>query len=152
MRKFLCVSVLLGVMAVAVAPAQAAKYNLDSTVTINTIGATGSPPISGSIDYAGSIKGALGSGALLGHNEFGTPAVGDFQGTFKAFYTKGTLKGTLQGSGGPAPGGGLSFSGSGEVIKGSGKYKGAKGKFTFTGTQPADSTITTFEIDGSIKY
>lgn len=152
MRKLLCVTVLLGVMAVAVAPAQAAKYNLDSTATINTIFESGNPPISGSIDYAGSIKGALGSGAILGHNDFGTPAVGDFQGTFKAFFAKGTLQGTLQGSGGPAPGGGLSFSGSGEITKGRGKYKGATGKFTFTGTQPANSTITTFEIDGSVKY
>ena len=60
MRKIISLTVVLGVMALAAAPAQAAKYNLDSTVVLNTIGATGTPPISGSgQDYAGSIKGAL---------------------------------------------------------------------------------------------
>jgi hypothetical protein len=151
MRKLLCVTVILGVMALAAAPAQAARYNIDSTVVLNTIGATGNPPISGSgQDYAGSINGALGSGAVLGHNDF--PTTGEFQGTFRAFYKKGTLKATLSGSGGPAPGGGISFTGSGQITKGTGKFKGAKGKFTFTGSSPPSSTITTFEIDGSVKY
>ena len=151
MRKIISLTVVLGVMALAAAPAQAAKYNLDSTVVLNTIGATGNPPISGSgQDYAGSIKGALGSGAVLGHNDF--PTTGEFQGTFRAFYQKGTLKATLSGSGGPAPGGGISFTGSGQITKGTGKFKGAKGKFTFTGSSPPSSTITTFELDGSVKY
>lgn len=153
MKKLLCVLVVLGVTAIAATPAQAAKYNVDSTVQIATLQSTGSPPVSGSSDYAGSVKGSLGSGALLGHNDFG-PTVGVFQGTFKVFYNKGTLKGTLEGTGGPntGPEGGLIFSGTGEFTKGTGKYKGAKGTFTFEGTQPANSTVTTFTVTGSIKY
>ena len=67
---------------------------------IADIGSTGSPPVSGSADFAGSIKGSLGSGAILGHNDFG-PTVGESQGTIRAFYNKGTVKGTLVGTGGP---------------------------------------------------
>jgi hypothetical protein len=153
MKKLLCVLVVLGVTAIAAAPAQAAKYKVNSTVVIANIGMTGSPPVSGSVDYAGSVKGSQGSGAILGHNDFG-PTVGQFQGTNKVFYNKGTLKTTLEGTGGPntGPEGGLIFSGAGEFTKGTGKYKGAKGKFTFEGTEPANSTVTTFTVTGSLKY
>ena len=88
-----------------------------------------------------------------GPTNFG-PTVGEFQGTNKVFYNKGTVKTTLVGTGGPntGPGGGLAFSGTGEFTKGTGKFKGAKGKFTFEGTQPANSTVTTFTVTGTIKY
>ena len=120
---------------------------------LNEIGSTGSPPVSGSTDYAGSITGSQGSGAILGHNDFG-PTVGEFHGTNKVFYNKGTLKSTLEGTGGPntGPEGGVVFSGTGEFTKGTGKYKGAKGTFSFEGTQAADSTIVTFTVTGSLKY
>ena len=64
------------------------------------------------------------------------------------------MKTTLVGTGGPntGPGGGLAFSGTGEFTKGTGKFKGAKGKFTFEGTQPANSTVMTFTVTGTIKY
>ena len=153
MKKLLCVMAVLGVAAIAATPAQAArhKHTIDGTAKIATIESTGSPPVSGSVEYAGSFKGSLGSGAILGHNDFG-PVVGDFHGTLRAFFTKGTLKGTLEGSGGPGPGGGIDFSGSGKITKGTGKYKGAKGKFTVEGTQPPGSTVTTFAVTGSVKY
>ena len=153
MKKFLCVLVVLGVTAIVAAPAQAAKHSVNETVVVAAIGTTGSPPASGSADYAGSIKGLQGSGAILGHNDFG-PTVGEFQGTNKVFYNKGTVKTTLVGTGGPntGPGGGLAFSGTGEFTKGTGKFKGAKGKFTFEGTQPANSTVMTFTVTGTIKY
>jgi len=153
MKKLLCALVVLGVTAIAATPAQAAKHPINETVVIADIGTSGSPPVSGSADYAGSIKGSVGSGAILGHNDFG-PTVGQFQGTNKAFYNKGTLKTSLEGTGGPntGPGGGLIFTGTGEFTKGTGKYKGAKGKFTFEGTQPANSTVTTFTVTGSLKY
>ena len=114
MKKLLCVLVVLGVTAIAATPAQAAKHKIDSTIVLNEIGSTGSPPVSGSTDYAGSITGSQGSGAILGHNDFG-PTVGEFHGTNKVFYNKGTLKSTLEGTGGPntGPEGGVVFSGTG---------------------------------------
>ena len=62
------------------------------------------------------------------------------------------MKGNLEGSGAPTPGGGLDISGGGEITKGSGKYKGAHGKFTFSGSQPADPPVATLAITGSIRY
>jgi hypothetical protein len=151
MKKILCVLVVLGVTAIAATPAQAAKHEINATVVIGNIGSTGSPPVSGSADYAGSVTGFQGTGAILGHNDFG-PTVGEFQGTNKVFYNKGTLKGTLQGTGGPNTEGGLTFTGTGQFTKGTGKYKGAKGSYTFEGTTPANSTVTTFTVTGSVKY
>jgi hypothetical protein len=151
MKKILCVLVVLGVTAIAATPAQAAKHKVNVTIVIADIAETGSPPVSGSSDYAGSVTGSLGSGAILGHNDFG-PTVGEFQGTNKVFYNKGTVKTTLQGTGGPNTGGGLIFSGSGQFTKGTGKYKGAKGSYTFEGTTPANSTVTTLTITGTLKY
>jgi hypothetical protein len=150
MRKIICVIAVMGLTVAWAAPAQAASHNIDSTVKLSAIEETGSPPVSGSAHYAGTIKGTLGSGAVVGTNVFGP--VGVFTGTLRVYLNKGTITGTLEGTGGPAQGGGLDFSGTGEVTKGSGKYKGAHGKFTFTGGQPADSTVATQQIEGSVKY
>lgn len=155
MRKVICVIGVMGLTVACAAPAQAASHkatshNIHSIVRLADVGSTGSPPVSGSAQYAGALKGALGSGAIVGTNFFGP--VGVFTGTIRVYMNKGTLKGTLEGTGGPAPGGGLDFSGTGRITKGTGKYKGAHGKFTFTGGQPANSTISTQAIEGSVKY
>jgi hypothetical protein len=150
MRKIICVMVVLGVAAIAAAPAQAAKHKVNATVVIANIASTGTLA-SGSVDYAGSIKGSIGSGAILGHNDFG-PTLGEFQGTNKVFYNKGTLKTALEGTGAPNAEGGLTVSGTGHYTKGTGKYKGAKGHLTFEGTTPANSNVTTLTVTGSLKY
>jgi hypothetical protein len=150
MKKLLFVVAVLAVMAIAAAPAQAVKRNLDATVDIAVFEITGSPPVSGTSHYAGTIESSIGSGAIVGDNTFGP--VPEFRGTFRAFYKKGTLKGKLEASGAVNPDGSVSFSGSGSIKNGTGKYKGAKGRFTLEGTQPADSLFATFEIDGKVKY
>jgi len=150
MRTLFCVTVLLGVMALAAAPAEAARHSFDGTIKLAAIEETGNPPFSGSANYAGRVTSSLGHGAILAHNDYSaSPA---FQGTFRIFYKKGTLKATTSGSGSLEPGGGTSITGTGQITKGAGKYKGAKGKFTFTGTQPPNSTVRTFELDGSVRY
>lgn len=149
-KVLLCVMGVLGIALVAASPAQAAKYSLDETVTLAVLESTGSPPVSGTSHYAGTVEGDLGSGAIVGDNVFGP--VPNFQGTLRVFYKKGSLKGKLAGSGAPNPDGSISFSGTGKIKKGTGKYKGAKGNFSFSGTQAADSIITTFEVLGSVKY
>src|SRR3954451_10996537 len=120
------------------APAQAATHSVNSTIKIADFARTGSAPITGTEDYAGTVKGALGPGAIVGHNVFGpVPA---FHGAIRLFLNKGTLKVTLQGTGAPTPphnpGGSFDFSGDGKITKGSGKYKGAHGKVTFSGRGP----------------
>ena len=101
--------VVLGVTAIAAAPAQAAKYNSqlnrrdrehrDRRALRRSREASTTP---------GQSRVRQGSGAILGHNDFG-PTVGEFHGTNKVFYNKGTLKTTLDGTGGPntGPEGGL---------------------------------------------
>ena len=150
MRKVICVITIMGLTVAWTAPAQAASHNIDSTVKLSAVEENGSPPVSGSAHYAGTFKGALGSGAIVGTNVFGPGGV--FTGTLRVYLNKGTVTGTLDGTGGPAPGGGIEFSGNGEITKGTGKYKGAHGKFTFTGGQPADSPVATQAIEGSVRY
>ena len=149
MRKVICVVAVLGLAVACAAPAQAATHNIDSTIRLAHVEETGSPPVSGSAEYAGTFKGALGSGAITGQLSYAVP---EFQGTFRVYLNKGTLKGTMEGSAAPAPGGGIAVSGSGEITKGSGKYKGAAGEFTFSGTQAADPPVATLAITGSVKY
>jgi hypothetical protein len=144
----------LCVGAVFATPASAARDSTDGTVTIVGLSAQGNPPIEGSNRVAGEVKGDLGTGAYLGTNTFGPP--GQFTGKFRAFFKRGTLKGTLSGTGSANPDGSLSFQGSGSYTGGSGRYKGAEGSFTFTGSQPADTTSDSepavFQVDGTVRY
>ncbi len=151
MRKVICVIAVMGLTVAWAAPAQAASHSIDSTIKLSVVEQTGSPGVSGTAQYAGTFKGALGSGATVGNIVYPGP-VGAFTATFKIYLNKGTLTGTLDGTGSPAPGGGLNYTGSGEITKGNGKYKGAHGKFTFTGSQPSDSPVATQLVKGSVKY
>ena len=147
MRKVICIAVVLGLAVVSAAPAQAATRDIDSTIKLAHVVDTGSPPISGSAEYAGTFKGALGSGAVIGGLSYAAP---NFQGTFRVFLNKGTLKGTMEGSGAPVADGSFDVSGTGEITKGSGKYKGAHGEFTMSGNQAAG--VSTLAITGSVNY
>ena len=144
----------LCVGAVLAAPASAARDSTDGTVTIVGLSQEGDPPFSGSNRVAGEVKGDLGRGAYLGTNTFGPP--GEFQGKFRAFFKKGTLKGRLSGTGTLTSDGTAVFEGSGEYTGGTGRYKGAEGSFTFEGSQPPDTTSDSepavFQVDGRVRY
>jgi len=155
MRRFIPYALAaLCVGAVFAAPAMAVRDSTDATVTIVAISSEGDPPVSGSNRVAGEVRGDLGRGAYVGTNSFGPP--GEFEGRFRAFFKKGTLKGRLSGTGTANPDGSVSFSGSGEYTGGTGRYKGADGSFTFEGTQPPDTTSdsepSVFEVDGTVRY
>ncbi len=155
MRSFvLTVLAAVCVGAIFAAPATAVKESIDATVTLVGLSQEGDPPISGSTRLAGEIKGDLGAGAIVGTNRFGPPA--EFNGKFRAFFKKGTIKVELSGTGTPNATGGADFSGSGDFTGGSGRYKGAEGSFTFEGSQPGDTTPDSepavFQVEGSIKY
>ena len=148
MRKFICVAAVLGLAAVMAAPAQAAPRDINSTIKLAHVVDTGTPPISGSGEYAGTFKGALGSGAVVGGLSYAAP---EFHGTFRVYMNKGTFKGTMEGTGAPTADGSIDVSGTGEITKGTGKFKGAHGDFTMSGNR-ATTGITTLAIDGSVKY
>ena len=153
-RLVLFVLAALCVGAVFAAPASAARDSVDGTVTTVAISTQGNPPIDGSNRLVGEAKGDLGTGTFLGNTTFGPP--GEFQSTFRVFYKKGSIKGQLSGTGTLNPDESASFSGSGTFTGGSGRYKRAEGSFTFTGSQPADTTSNSepavFEVDGSVRY
>ena len=145
----LCVVTAAGLSVVSPAPARGASRDIDSTIKLAHVEDFGSPPISGSANYAGTFKGVLGSGAIVGHLAYAAP---EFDGTFRVFLNKGSFKGTLEGSGDPAPGGRIEISGSGVIRKGAGKYKGAQGEFTFSGSQTPEPGVATLAITGSLRY
>lgn len=147
MRKVLCVVVVLGFAVASAAPAQSATRDINSEIKLAHVVDTGSPPISGSAEYAGTFKGALGSGAVVGGLSYAAP---NFQGTFRVLLNKGTFKGTMEGSGTPAADGSVDVTGTGEITKGTGKYKGAHGEFTMSGDQVAG--VSTLAITGSVSY
>lgn len=146
--------VLVGLMivasVVAVAAAQGAtRQSLNGTVKLAEISRTGSPPLNGTTVQAGTYSGVLGRGAITGRTKYAAPK---FTGKLRSFNTKGTIVTTTTGSGTLNPDESVSFSGTGKVISGTGRYRGAKGSFTFSGTQPKDSNVATFTIKGSFKY
>lgn len=153
-RNVLFVLAALCASAVFAAPAVAARDSVDGTVTVVSLASQGNPPIEGSNRLAGEYKGDLGTGGFLGTSTFGPP--GEFSNKFRVFFKKGTIKGQLSGAGTVNPDGSLSFTGSGTLNGGSGRYKGAEGSFTFEGSQPADTTSNSepavFQVDGSVRY
>jgi hypothetical protein len=155
MRSFILSALaVLCLGAVFAAPASAVRESTDGTVTLVALSQEGDPPFSGSTRVAGEVRGDLGRGAYIGTNTFGPP--GEFEGKFRAFFKKGTLKGNLSGTGTLQPDGTATFSGSGTFTGGTGRYKGAEGSFTFEGSQPPDTTSNSepavFEVDGTVRY
>jgi hypothetical protein len=48
----------------------------------------------------------------------------------------------------PDANGNIHLTGSGKIVKGTGKHKGQKGTFTFTGTQNPQTTVTHVDVTG----
>lgn len=150
--RFLSALVLAGVALLAPAAAQAVTVKADATVRLATISSKGTPPAPGSSSTsAGTVsRGALGRGAITSKLTFGENL--SFTGSTRSFFAAGTVAGTLKGSAKGNPDGSVTFSGSGTFTGGTGRFRGAKGKFSFTGTLPSGAQVTTLQVKGSIKY
>lgn len=149
----------------AVAGAAATKKHKPKAhaTTIHVAIANINPPgaiVQGTQTYAGTADATIGGqsvvGAVRGSNTY---AGANFTGTITTFGPQGTTSSTVTGTGAAAADGGLAFTGTATVTGGTGIYKGAKGKLTFTGTSPAkdadgdsDSVIASFTATGSLKY
>ena len=90
------------------------------------------------------------TGRLVAFSD-GVFAISITHGTFRVYMNKGTFKGTIEGSGTPAADGSIDVSGTGEITKGTGKYKGAHGDFTMSGNRTTTG-VTTLAITGRVKY
>jgi hypothetical protein len=131
------------------------KCSVDVTGLFNTVRTiSGTPPLSGSNEDTGTIDGKLCHKAFHGAsrqvNKYPTP--GKFTARGVVFGPRGSIKTKFSGTGTVNPDGSTSFGGSGKVTGGTGIYKGATGKFSFTGTEPKDSTVATQHVKGKIKY
>lgn len=97
----------------------------------------------------GTIKGALGSGAVVYVVSGGPNGTQNL--AIQSFFAKGTLKAKGNVTVAVQPDGSATVVGSGNVTGGTGAYKGAKGKFTTTGTIDKNGIIHA-TITGTAKY
>lgn len=164
LKRALMVAVTAVVISVPAVAGAAAKHKPKSHALKVTAGIYNFSPPGGIKEgrqvYAGVIDGTIGGktvhGAIRGvNNVTGT----SFTGTATIFYVSGTLSLTITGSGAPAPANTLTFTGSGKTTGGTGAYKGATGKFTFTGKSgggdpdnDGDANIAVFTVTGSARY
>ena len=131
------------------------KCSFDVTGLFTSVKTTsGTPPLSGGNIDVGTLDGKLCHKAFHGAarqvNKYPTP--GAFSSRGVSFGPRGSVKAKFTGTGKLNPDGSTSFSGSGKITGGTGIYKGATGKLSFTGTEPKDSTVATQHITGKIKY
>jgi hypothetical protein len=131
------------------------KCSINMTAVVATLkNLSGNPPLSGSSLDGGTLDGKLChkkfSGAVRQVIKY--PSVGTLTSRAVGFGPKGSFRAKLSGTGKLNPDGSTSFSGSGKITGGTGIYKGATGKFSFTGTAPKGSTVATQHVKGKIKY
>jgi hypothetical protein len=151
--------VIVAAMSAAVAGAKSVrtKHKLSATAQLGAIStAANFPAIGSATTDAGIVKSTVGGrGAETDALKVtATPAPGTLtlSGKAKLFYDKGTqtAKVTIQAT--IAADGSVAYTGSGTFTKGTGIYKGATGKVTFTGASPANSGVTTLNATGTITY
>jgi hypothetical protein len=136
------------------------SHKFTATIQQAEIAQTGSVPLAGSTaTVAATFDSTLGgNGAEVTHVTFtgptGTPATFGFDGKATAFVAHGSVTISLDGSLTVHAGGSLTFVGTGRVTGGTGRYRGAKGSFTFTGASPSAGAghVDTFQYTGTITY
>ena len=154
--------VLLALLGTSAAVADAAKkkatkHKLSATVQLATI-ATGAnfPAVGGTVIDAGIVKAKPGgNGAETDSFKVTaapTPTTLTLTGTATTFFALGSGTANVTLNVAIAADGSATYTGSGRYKKGTGIYKGLTGKFTFTGSNPAGSTVVTLQVKGTITY
>ena len=138
----------------------AVKHHVSQTVKVSSISQSSNYPNPGSRNTsAGTVTGTLGSGAIVqkllitGHP---TVTTYTFSATSTGFYAHGTTKVSVTGTATAQANGSTTVAGHGHYTGGTGRYRGARGKFSFTGTiPPPNPTVPTplvGHLTGSISY
>jgi hypothetical protein len=138
-----------------VASAKKKKVTVDATMTVAIIGQP-----EGGYELAGRITGKpFGTAGVVGETSLltSTPAGLSTEGQSVVYAKKGTVTVKTTDVAEFQPDGSISLNGTFEVLRGSGKYKGAKGGGTFNGalppgSTPAVGTVITFHLDGRARY
>src|SRR3954468_18026572 len=74
------------------------------------------------------------------------------RGTFVIPYRRGTVRGTSVAHARPRANGSLSFTGTYELVGGTGRYRHVRGSGTFRGHGPADLSTATFTQSGRVSF
>jgi hypothetical protein len=138
----------------------AVKHHVSQTVKTSSISQSANYPSPGSRNTsAGTVTGSLGSGAVIqklvitGHP---TVTTYTFKVTGTVFYAHGTTRASASGTATAQTNGSAAVSGHGHYTGGTGLYRGARGKFTFTGTipppNPTGPAPLVAHVSGSISY
>ena len=148
MRR-LCIGIAVVVMGMLLMPGVAGSAAKKKRAVDITVKAAVVDSANGVNTVAGALSGEpFGSGAVV----YKSRASGsDIAATYKAFYAKGTLRGTSLLTPTPQPDGSISFNGKLQVKGGTGTYRGAEGKdLKVTGTLA--NNLIRFHITGSVRY
>lgn len=74
------------------------------------------------------------------------------KGTIAIYATHGEMTGAIQFTVAPASNGGATGMGGGTFTAGTGIYKGAQGKFTFTGVEAPHASVFVSHVTGTVAY
>jgi hypothetical protein len=148
MRR-ICAGIVVAVVGVLLVPGVAGSAAKKKRAVDITVKAAVVDSANGVNTVAGALSGKpFGAGAVVYQSR---PSGSDIAATYKAFYEKGTVRGTSVLTPTPQPDGTIAFAGALQVKGGTGKYRGAKGKdLKVTGTLA--NNVITFHITGSIRY
>jgi hypothetical protein len=155
-RTILLTAMLALLVAAPAATAQSThKYNATMmTATVST--ANGYPNPGGHAVLAGSVLSPqLGPGTLLDTVVMtgqSAPNVFTFSGVEVAYLGDGTIRDVFTGTATIQPDGSQVVVVKGRITRGSGRYTGATGSYTFNGTTAAGSTVTTGTSSGSVVF
>ncbi len=146
--------------ALTLAKGKTTKHKVNATVRLTTLDQSPTYPSPGStLVDTGTVKSKLGNGAAVQNTTVtGHPTATTYTLKFTAtdFYARGTIKASATGTATANADGSVTVSGSGHYTGGTGLYKKANGKFTFTGGAPAPVTgkpnVLTAKVTGSISY
>jgi hypothetical protein len=160
-RRVLAAATLGATVAAGGAIAQAAaRHHVSQTVKLLTISQSSTYPNPGSTATdVGTFSGSLGRGAIIqktvitGHPTLTTYT---FKGTSTGFFAHGTTRSAFTGTATAQANGDLTVSGHGHYTGGTGRYVGARGKWSFSGTAPPPApgkpTPLVGHVTGTIRY
>jgi hypothetical protein len=159
MRKWLAVSIAAALSAAVIAPTLAGaashpKCSLNLTFVTARVQSSGNPPLSGTETRAATVDGKLCGKQFHGASRLAITYFGPTKPNtvlLAIFGPAGSLRSTSHNVGTPHPDGSVSISGSGKVTGGTGRYRGAVGSFSATGSVPANSTVITVHAVGTVR-
>jgi hypothetical protein len=130
---------------------------LRETIQAATVSYTGNPPFSGVGYDAGRVFGRHGVGAVLQTVTFPSPktcrpSACEFKAHFEVLYPNGGFSGTIVGYDALNSNGSTSTWGAGTITAGTGRYRGAHGRFKFRGSAPKNGYVDTLKVCGSARY